>query len=316
MYGGLFGDLPAAKKASEEAKEKDAAAAATAMSKTAHANDDDKAEAIATTTSRSAAAVVEEPKAFKLSSVLQSLGVAGTSMAFVPSHLKRKRVPAPTTSTSTSSTANNVKKTTVSSNSPATATAAVTDLASWKEETQTVVKSNKNSHDQVHPTTESSSTSLLLGSSSTSDPATTTTTTIAVESEETQRLHDSVTDPYDPLVPNDLLQHWERRAAMQERKELEREHEAAMKSQAKIREQLEVERRHLEQSGDANKLLEHRNRMINSVGGGVIAGVGGRGRGRGRGVSNLPKWLVDQQRKEAEMRNATNNDAPQNNHDQ
>lgn len=118
-----------------------------------------------------------------------------------------------------------------------------------------------------------------------------------MESEESQEneeleslrdLHQSVKDPYDPMVPNDLLQYRERKAAAVERERLEQQRQDTLKEQERLRRRLEEERRLLEQTGDLRKIVEHREQ---------------RNMGRGRGVSNLPAWVIAQQRKEEEIAN-------------
>ncbi|KAL3894946.1 MAG: hypothetical protein SGARI_007596, partial [Bacillariaceae sp.] len=101
---------------------------------------------------------------------------------------------------------------------------------------------------------------------------------------------EEITDPYDPFVPNDLLQYWERQAAAQERAKLEQETREAMERQRVLREQLQRERQELLRTGSGGKDTTA-----------VAAAMGGmgRGRGRGRGLSNLPAWLIEKQRKEA-----------------
>jgi hypothetical protein len=71
-------------------------------------------------------------------------------------------------------------------------------------------------------------------------------------------------DPYDPLVPNDLLEYWE---AQKVKREWE-QHE-------QLRQELEQER-------------QHRQELQQQL-------PSGRGRG---GRSNLPAWLVEQQKRE------------------
>lgn len=86
-------------------------------------------------------------------------------------------------------------------------------------------------------------------------------------------------DPYDPLVPNDLLQYWERKALAVEREKLMEQREETIREQELLRLQLEQERMGLEKLGDVDKIVEHR--VQRSL-----------GMGRG-GVSNLPAWLVE-----------------------
>ena len=44
---------------------------------------------------------------------------------------------------------------------------------------------------------------------------------------------DEITDPYDPYVPNDLLQYWDRQALAKERAALERETKEALEKRRK-----------------------------------------------------------------------------------
>jgi len=102
-----------------------------------------------------------------------------------------------------------------------------------------------------------------------------------------------VQDPYDPYVPNDLLQYWERKKLERERQEQEREIQETLQRQEALRRRLEEERQEvlslLPTSKEPTALLQ-----LETLGG------MGRGRGRGRGVSNLPAWLVEKQRQESE----------------
>jgi hypothetical protein len=106
---------------------------------------------------------------------------------------------------------------------------------------------------------------------------------VAPEDEEPEE----ITDPYDPYVPNDLLQFWDRQAIAQEREKLEQATRLALGKQRLLREQLEHERQELQRKGDFGKLI-------------LTTGMplGGMGRGRGRGVSNLPAWLKKRQEQE------------------
>ena len=82
-------------------------------------------------------------------------------------------------------------------------------------------------------------------------------------------------DPYDPMVPNDLLQYWEHKALAAEREALERQRVEQLQQQQDLRRQLDLERqREIDQQGFTVE----------------------RPRGRGRGVSNLPAWMMAQQK--------------------
>ena len=128
---------------------------------------------------------------------------------------------------------------------------------------------------------------------------------------------EEITDPYDPFVPNDLLEYWEKQAARKQREQLERETQEALLRQKSIRKQLEEERLELQRTGNYSTLLEREKQQqnqpqqsMNNTGGGGV-GISTtqtvRGRGRGRGVSNLPAWLIKKQRREGIGGGATTN---------
>lgn len=108
------------------------------------------------------------------------------------------------------------------------------------------------------------------------------------EPERLRLLHErAAEDPYDPLVPNDLLLYWERKSLATEREQLVRLQKEKIREQEQLRVQLQEERRILDQQGDVDKIVEHR--MLQSM-----------GRGRG-GVSNVPAWLVEKQKKQQQQ---------------
>jgi arylsulfatase A-like enzyme len=113
-----------------------------------------------------------------------------------------------------------------------------------------------------------------------------------------QALHESVTDPYDPLVPNDLQQYLEVQAAQRHQEELERQRREALEQQERIRrhEILATARHHQHEHADekfdqgrgdnADRRYELRQQQQEGA-------AASRGRGRG-GISNLPAWMQKQ----------------------
>jgi hypothetical protein len=91
-----------------------------------------------------------------------------------------------------------------------------------------------------------------------------------------------VTDPYDPMVPNDVLAYWDRQAAVAQQERWAQERAQLWRDQEVVRQQLEQERQSLLQQGNVQELVE-------------------RGRGRG-GLSNVPAWLVAQQKQQQAQR--------------
>mmetsp|Transcript_770 Transcript_770/g.1780 ORF Transcript_770/g.1780 Transcript_770/m.1780 type:complete len:375 (+) Transcript_770:323-1447(+) len=290
-------------------------------------------------------------KSSKSASLMQSIGTAGTSMAFVPSAaLKKKRkqpqephqqktqqsqlqksfndddisknsndedtkvigapienVHSEPSNDSTAGPINNgsisASTVTMTSETAAIATASITTTIVRKSQSSAMAVSQKDHRQQLRQHQDH-------------DDA-----LVSAQREENEDVEEEIMDPYDPYVPNDLLQYWERQAAKLERIELQRQAEEARKTQQLIRERLEQEwqkNQHQISSTQAATTVPSaagiavttaggRNFLIRTEGnvscddGAGLGGLGrGRGRGRGRGVSNLPAWLVEKQRKEAQ----------------
>jgi hypothetical protein len=332
MYGGLFGDLPAAK--GQESNEKETTTDATdanarvPQNKTTDKKEDTGAawtdankkqqSSSANTMFMAPAAARKKPKtaAKPGSSFSQSIGAAGTSMAFVPATVKRKKsrfaklLETPKTTTPVAATA---ATTTASStfqavipvpcpppeapsaasktetnpviNTPFVSTttsiiqasqqAGPIDIhAPQEQQEQGKSKSSFNATISASRPNSAARQRMLLGSSSSHREE-------IIQSQEDEE-EEEITDPYDPYVPNDLLQYWDRQAVIQEQQQLEQETRKALEQQRVLREQLESERQTLQRQGNLEQLTS--------------SGMG-RGRGRG-GVSNLPAWLVAKQQQE------------------
>jgi hypothetical protein len=115
------------------------------------------------------------------------------------------------------------------------------------------------------------------------------------EPEAMRLLHASVTQPYDPFCPNDYLAYRERKKMEQIRKDMQASALQRLEQQEMLRKKVEEERKKLLESGDFSKIVEK------SRGDREGAAVGrGVGKGRGRGVTNLPAWLVKKQDEQKE----------------
>ncbi|KAG7358169.1 hypothetical protein IV203_014756 [Nitzschia inconspicua] len=350
MYNGLFGDLPAAKKggvsstAQQESKEEDGKDTIKDDSINPSTTSDipkggvTKTSKTTTTTTISSSNFLFAPTARKKAkisssndgsggvfsaagsnSILQTVGKAGTSMAFVPTAaLKRKK--------------------------PGAKSAQVESLTVKPTRPETTAFSKDFVQQQHHDPIDTSK-SALPTSSLHHEMTMTTTVLQSAEKQEVIHIHggpttvdknaeptdadyphnsfqdnvndktqdddddeeEEITDPYDPYFPNDLLQYWERQAAAEERARLEQETKDALENQRLLREQLDRERNELQQQQQQQQQqhVENRPVLVGQNESGLLAGLAdpgmGRGRGRGRGgVSNLPAWLVEKQRKEAE----------------
>jgi hypothetical protein len=326
MYGGLFGDLPGQKGTSSS---KDNNSNSETKEKTPIAN---------ATASLESSSFLSMPPAFvrrpkssdaaksQAGGILKAVGSAGTTMAFVPTAVKRKRAVVPLSPAAKAAKPSRFGPKVVQE--PPATTALIPsnvpqannpliqglDMTSTTTTTTNILPPAN----IPSPSLEASKQTVLegLGFSTTTTIKTTTNSTSPpapidepfeeFKSVNAQDFEDAppaeILDPYDPYVPNDLLQYWDRQALAQERLEMEREAREALAKQQQIRQQLEKERLELQRKGDYSALAKHS--QLNQT---HVAAMG-RGRGRGRGVSNLPAWLVEKQRQEAALGSANKQD--------
>ena len=335
MYGGLFGDLPAAKgsKNSDDAdvdKDKDDTSKSSFKSLQTP-GDAKKAKTsgassswLLPATKKSHKPQTSSGKDVGVSSTvgsggsntsgastsqqfLKTVGTAGTTMAFVPTAAlhKRKRVvptltkPMPSSRQRVTSTSDDTVET------PTTASASLSQKEAPEEleaiqTTQTSANSNLDDNlSAFQPAVFQPTASSDISDYSKYNPQ--FDNYITPTEHERDESAQVIEDPYDPSVPNDLLQYWERKALADQRKDLEREAREAIEQQEMIRKELDKERENLLQKGDYEQIIlkqQQQQRLGNALGG---VGLVGQGRGRGRGVSNLPAWLIEKQRKEQEL---------------
>lgn len=361
MYGGLFGDLPAAKKRTsdsnanngdEEETKRDpigGGKATSGSSSTTEGIDAGKQSAVESSTVVSnsgmfapRASVPGGQKKSRLDGrisssshqFLQTVGKAGTTMAFVPTAaLKRKHNPASKQQPANRGPIKELETPAGHSSGSApdissTGSCIVVPSSDMGDITTTIVRKKPLSSSSTTTPPSVEAVNIHGGSSDNGfkdpmpdekDHREETDLHVAGASssaDRSQQHHQQqhatetsnaseITDPYDPYIPNDLLQYWERQALAQERERLERETREALEKQRLLRERLERERQELEQSGNYQELIQRQITTGGDVGPatglpirGNAMGDGsmGRGRGRGRGVSNLPAWLVEKQR--------------------
>ncbi|EEC51898.1 predicted protein [Phaeodactylum tricornutum CCAP 1055/1] len=253
MYGGLFGDLPAAKKSRNDA------------SSHTHSGISDHSPSLCPDTACAPSVLNGE----------HNQGVAAAYMNFVPTVARGRRRGDVNSKPSTEPLLNPPR---------ATVDVAQTKLSSAPIIT-TFFKPNLREHDD--PSMEIKASSKLAADQFESEES--VSPVLCAESEELRNLHEKATeDPYDPMVPNDLLQYWDHKSMSRERERLERERLETMEAQKRLCEQLERERRALTTSGDVAKIADQHIKRS-------FAG------GRGRGLSNLPAWLVEQQKSESSV---------------
>lgn len=260
MYGGLFGDLPSAKGENDDDDKKPAKGSST---NTGGIGPSGEEKVKKQPTSSDA-----NPKK-QLPSVLSALGSKGTAISFMPTALRQRKRPAPM--------------------KPSPSSAVTIPMVTKLEPTVPEVIPEC-SFEQARQLAEKDDESTEIPSSNLPAP------NLEDESEDLRLLHASVTDPYDPHLPNDLHAYWGRQAAEKQRMKLEEEARETLERQQRLREQLELERQHLEKKGNLNEIVQHR--VQTSM-----------GRGRGRGVSNLPAWVVKKQNEEARLGSAPVDDS-------
>ncbi|VEU34769.1 unnamed protein product [Pseudo-nitzschia multistriata] len=334
MYGGLFGDLPSTKKDAAK-NDKDKVSDKDNNSKGEGSNDNDAKNQSAALSKKRGNNFLFAPRKQPLqkksgtnttekgssksssnpsSNFLQTVGKSGTSMAFVPAaamKAKRKKAPAP----APQKTSNNASSQSCS------------HLPSIGTETITTTTITTTKRKSIHSTDEDDPSRPpvvvdIHGTGTTSDQSSsaknTGQTSASISESSFVAKNDRILDPYDPFVPNDLLDYWETLAAKKQREFLERETREALERQQELREHLEQERSEL-LGGDRGERMpgRGRGRGISNLPSWLVdrqgsndgkqqpeEGLGGNparhmGRGRGRGISNLPAWLVEQQRREA-----------------
>jgi len=351
MYGGLFGDLPAAKGEKRSTSQKEEEGKGNTQQKTSTKESSTKTQNTTSTTTsnekhESSNTVVGKgflipnstTKKIKAGggggpTLTQSIGTAGTTMAFIPTTIKRKKqTPHPSSSKSMS----NVKKPAVSTNTTATPTMAATTTTTTTTTTTIAVQKEQDQHQgpirvvDIHAPQHS-----IPSTSSLEDQASKNHGEISPESnlphhpaprednknnkynyndekmedendyqyqdDDDDEEEEPITDPYDPYVPNDLLQYWDREAKKEEQWHLEQEAQRALEQQRVLRKRLEEERQELlslqqQPSGQGEYGRGFASRLETT--------------GRGRGLSNLPAWYVAQQQQQQQQDRLAETEGP------
>lgn len=226
----------------------------------------------------------------KSKSLVDSVGKAGTSMAFVPAALRKRKTPMATSSFKSRKQAANrisVKPSTCTHQSkPTIATSEIVSNSceqDCEEKEKASHQEERNMHVNVHVHVIPSS----------SEP-------MQEEYKEPQHLTDlhasiRLADMYTPMMPNDYLAYRQRKEDDLMNANLQKQAEKTLEMQKKLRDQIEDERQKAIDSGDVGKIIE--SRLKNGMNGAGLGGMG-RGRGRGRGLNNLPAWLVKKQQEQ------------------
>lgn len=253
MYGGLFGDLPAAN--GEECKDE---------------------------TKKTGKDVTGQGK----TPTSSTAKTAATVPLFIPQQAARRRAntkPSILPSKINGSSATLRKKVVESASESTSGTAAVDEDRQMGVSCTTIP-----TNDPLQPSADQQSAPMASNTSScNSADSATVETGKGQTSMLNERFHKAVAeakvDPYDPFVPNDLLQYWKDQSIAKEKDRLMRERDERIREQEIIRERLERERIDLEREGNLDKVVRHRMQH-------------GAGRGRG-GLSNLPAWVIAEQNK-------------------
>eukprot|EP00557_Chaetoceros_sp_GSL56_P002948 CAMPEP_0176487448 /NCGR_PEP_ID=MMETSP0200_2-20121128/6137_1 /TAXON_ID=947934 /ORGANISM="Chaetoceros sp., Strain GSL56" /LENGTH=287 /DNA_ID=CAMNT_0017884277 /DNA_START=64 /DNA_END=927 /DNA_ORIENTATION=- len=225
----------------------------------------------------------------KPKSLVDTIGNAGTTMAFVPTALRKRKAPVvntlvkpPRKSQVKSQTSLDLVADTFNSTSNHDA-----------EECSATGKNVNGQHDERLKI--ESNHHLIADKSDENNERGQDTDEEYKEPQHLTDLHASVrsADMYHPMMPNDYLAYRQRKENELLQANLEKQAQKTLEMQRKLREQIEEERRKALDSGDAKKIIE--SRLTTPVENTMISGIG---RGRGRGLSNLPAWLVKKQQEE------------------
>lgn len=299
MYGGLFGDLPAAKgeknSTDDDAPEKKDVKEEELQQANKNKSTRKDGNAVGSSTSSLIPPAAAKNKRMGLT---QSLGAAGTSMAFIPTAIKKRKkpnrfaaatpkIPPPSAAPAPEGTTNN----------PFAATTTIVERAQHQGAPVDIhaphnpLPQSQQPHAALELKSREESSKLLIQEASNQHPG---TSVLERQHPLVENMRDPdwdrdeeepITDPYDPYVPNDLLQYWDQQAREKEQRQLERETQMALENQKVLRMQLEHERQALIQGSDLERLDS---------------------RGRGRGMSNLPAWLVAKQAQEKQDKLGSN----------
>ncbi|GAX27831.1 hypothetical protein FisN_13Hh062 [Fistulifera solaris] len=281
MYGGLFGDLPPTKEQQQQQQHKAGDVSETpANAAPLDGRNNNESNDIAAKEALSK--LKKEPP-----SLVGHLGTSGTAVAFIPAAARRKNLKRPATSLSslTKSMKESHSTTAVGASLPKIATVS---NANVKSSLSCPSEVSQRQQDHEIEKTESNlldSTSVPLCTEDTledddnqnEDMKEIYNATTAITDHHTHR-----SDRYDPFLPNDLLEYWERKAA-----------EETWRAEAQAEQQL---RRNREQAEQLRRQQQEREMHKPEE--------PPRGRGRG-GLSNLPAWMVEQQRRQDALGSAS-----------
>lgn len=244
------------------------------------------------------------PKSNEKGSLVSSLGVAGTSMAFVPAAIaqarKRKKMAQQQQQQQQQPTQTKIQKIQEQPSDNDIQNKEPDETSKETDECNIIPENGREGAIED----DCQKISSRISQNSLDDTLDSNRNDTALQHEDQdpphlRQLHASVTpeQTYNPHFPNDYLAYRERKKTERLRKDLEREARERLEKQEMLRKRIEEERRKIEESGDLEKIVESR------LGGGQDVMGAGRGRGRGRGVNNLPAWLIQkrQEMKDANM---------------
>ncbi len=268
MYGGLFGDLPPTKEQQQQKQQKGGKVNETlANAAPLEGCDSNKSEIDAKEVADFSKQKKEPP------SVVRHLGTSGSAVAFIPAAARRKNLkrPAVPSTSNTKSTKESRSTAAVASSLPEVATAS-TEIAKRQQDSEVVPVLQKTESKLTASMPQHARETQKNDDNRYEESKETYSATIFSTEQHTHR-----SDRYDPFLPNDLLEYWERKA-------VEESWHAQTQAEQQLRrcnrEQAEQLRRQQEDEMGQRKPEEP-----------------SRGRGRG-GLSNLPAWMVEQQRRQ------------------
>lgn len=275
MYGGLFGDLPPTKEQQQQ-QQKSGETTHTAIPRKKEIGADE---------------IVAKQKK-EPSSVVRQLGTSGTAVAFIPAAARRRNLKRPAVSSSTSECSNTkdsrpsahlvVDTQKENPQNPQQFVSTTFQVSTWVPCPPEIIKQQQQQKqdEETYRTMPVAPTTVPLGATHTKrnddDDGEVATATHLSSTEHTHR-----SDRYDPFLPNDLLEYWERKAVEETWRAQEAEH--MRRRMQETAEQI----RHAQET-------EHMRQLSSDP-----------PRGRGRGLSNLPAWMVEHQRRQEVLGSAS-----------
>ena len=220
-------------------------------------------------------------------SVVSNLGNVGTTMAFMPSALRKKKTTGTGAAPQQQSKSKISTATNINVNADNNSNNNHDNEKGLNSESLKKVSSfaSKIENASIHSTSTNEQNNQQINKQEQQNKLTVPEPEIEEE---------DIIDPYNPLQPNDYLLYRQQKKQERQNKELKLRTEETLKLQQAVRKRIEEERKIANATGDVDQIIslrEKQQQRLENESGGI-------GRGRGRGVSNLPAWVLKRQQEQ------------------